>query len=468
MDESVWLDTDVLIVGAGGTGLTAAAAVASHAPGLRITLLERDLGRPCNSAIASNFIPAAGTRFQRAAGIDDTPELLLADILKKNGGHVDLNLARAICLSSADTLHWLVDVVGLELELAPELTWLGHSVVRMHAHPERGGPPVLAGLRRFVEGCDRVEILDQTVCTGLTGDALSGITGASARRAGQTLQIRASRVVLACGGFGARPELVAAHIPEMASAPHIGSAKDLGDALDWGQALGAAFALMGSYQGRDCIFADGTRVTPPVLNQGGIAVNAAGERFVNELQDYSSLARVYRSQPGQVAYFIWDQHIQDQVAGVLVMRQAMERGGIVRAPGAAALAQTLGLPAAALAASLQQWAEQPRGSSDAFGRIPPERALAPPYFAARITGAVAHTQGGLVVDADGRVLQTDGRPIAALHAGGNAIAGVSGHSCTGYLSGNGLLVAYTSGYLIGRAIARELAASGASPAAVRT
>ena len=460
MNDPVWLDTDVVIVGAGGTGLTAAAAIATHTPYLRVTLIERDLSIACNSAIASNFIPAAGTRFQRAAGIDDTPDLLLTDILTKNKGNVDLRLARAICESSAETLHWLVDKVGVELELAPELTWLGHSVIRMHAHPQRGGPPVLASLRRFVEGCARVQILDQTICTGLTGDAIAGITGVSAKRAAQTLQVKASCVVLACGGFGARPELIARHIPEMASAPHIGSANDLGDALDWGQQLGASLAQLSSYQGRDCIFADGTRVTPPVLNQGGIAVNANGVRFVDELQDYSSLARVYRQQPGQVAYFIWDQHIQDQVCNVLVMRQAMERGGIVRAADAIAMAQTLGLPEAAFEATLQQWITQPPNSLDAFGRSAPAKPLKPPYYAARITGAVAHTQGGLVVDAAGRVLLPNGLSIAGLFAGGNAIAGVSGDSCTGYLSGNGLLVAYTSGYLIGKAIASELSSNG--------
>ena len=177
-------------------------------------------------------------------------------------------------------------------------------------------------------------------------------------------------------------------------------------------------------------------------------------------RDYSSLARVYRQQQGQVAYFIWDQHIQNQVSSVLVMRQAMERGGIVQAADTAALAQSFGIPEAALEATLQQWAKQSRGSPDVFGRMPPEKPLTPPYFAARITGAVAHTQGGLVVDAACRVMLPNGQNISGLYAGGNAIAGVSGDTCTGYLSGNGLLVAYTSGYLIGRTIASELSSRG--------
>jgi fumarate reductase flavoprotein subunit len=458
MAAATRMHCDVLIVGAGGTGLTTAAALASWAPGLRVLLLDRDLATPCNTAIASNFIPAAGTRFQRAAGIEDSPDLLLEDILRKNGGSVDLTLARAICEASAVTLHWLVDIVGVELEFAPELTWLGHSLPRMHAHPERGGPPVLESLRRFVIGCPGVEVLDRTVGVDLIGDAVSGVRGARARRGDQELDIRASRVVLACGGFGARADRVAAYIPEMAGAPHIGSSKDLGDALDWGEALGAAFARLGAYQGRDCIFADGTRVTPPVLNQGGIAVNATGRRFVNELEDYSRLARVYRRQPGGVAFFIWDQRIQDQVAGVLVMRQAMARGGIERAADAVALARVFGLPASEIEQTLADWAALPAGQSDQFGRSAPAQGLRAPYYAARITGAVAHTQGGLVVDACGRVLRPDGQVIGGLHAGGNAIAGLSGGDCTGYLSGNGLLVAYASGYLIGRTIAADLRA----------
>ena len=78
-------------------------------------------------------------------------------------------------------------------------------------------------------------------------------------------------------------------------------------------------------------------------------------------------------------------------------------------------------------------------------------------FAARITGAIAHTQGGLAVDTSCRVLREDETPISGLYAGGNTIAGLSGDDPAGYLSGNGLLVAYSSGLIIGRDVARSIA-----------
>ena len=450
------LRTDLIVVGGGGAGLTAAATAAVLSPGLSISLLEADGGAVCNTAIASNFIPAAGTRFQRAAGIVDTAEALAADILKKNGSRGDPALTRWICEASADALHWLVDALGVELELAPELTWLGHSAVRMHAHPTRGGPAVLAALRRRLGELEQVRVFDPARATGLIVSAEGAVTGVNAVVAGQTLRFEAPAVVLACGGFGANPVQVARHIPEMADAPHIGAATEQGDAIDWCEPLGARLARMGAYQGRDCISADGTRVTPPVLSQGGIAIDRTGRRFVNELNDYSALARVYRQQPGGYAFFVWDQRIQDMVSNVFVMQQAEARGGIVRADSLDELARSLNLTPQALAETLAERNAPAPGSLDAFGRPTPEHPLKPPYYAARITGAIAHTQGGLVIDDCCRVVRNQGSFISGLYAVGNAIAGLSGDSCTGYLSGNGLLVAYTTGYVVGRHLAGSL------------
>ncbi|MFT5174652.1 MAG: fumarate reductase flavoprotein subunit, partial [Gammaproteobacteria bacterium] len=188
----------------------------------------------------------------------------------------------------------------------------------------------------------------------------------------------------------------------------------------------------------------------------GIAVNSTGKRFVNERQDYSALASIYRQQPGQVGFFIWDQRIQHMVEDVFVMQQAMARGGIVRADSTAEVAAAYGLPAVVLSRTLARYNTGVQRGEDEFGRIGLTQPLCAPFYAAKITGAIAHTQGGLVVDAQCRVLRADGSAIPNLYAGGNTMAGLSGDGAAGYLSGNGLMVAYTSGYLIGQHVVASL------------
>jgi fumarate reductase flavoprotein subunit len=295
--------------------------------------VEQDFDEPCNSAIASNFIPAAGTRFQRAAGIEDNAQCFTADIMNKNGGRSDAAIALSLCEHSVDAGHWLVEAAHCGFAVGAGVD-LARPQRDSHARPSQPRrPPVLASLRDFAASCAQIQLLDHTIVTGLIQSDDGAIVGISAAQGDKALHIRAHTVVLTTGGYNANPELPASHIPDMAQAPNIGAKTDRGDGIIWGQAVGAACALMSGYQGRDCISADGTRVTPPVLNEGGIAVNKTGKRFVNEHQDYSALASVYRQQPEQVAFFIWDQRIQAMVEDVFVMQQAMQRGGILRASG---------------------------------------------------------------------------------------------------------------------------------------
>ncbi len=449
------IETDLVIVGGGGAGLTAAGTAAMLDGALSVVLLEKNLDEPCNTAIASNFIPAAGTRFQRAAGVEDSAETLVQDIMAKNAGKGDAAVIAEICRLAPEAIHWLVDAFGVDIEYAPELTWVGHTSRRLHAHPTRSGPPIVARLREHVEQLNNVRILDHTTATGLVTEN-GAVVGVTAERDKQPLRIAARRVALTTGGFSANREMLARHIPEMADAPNIGSKADTGDGIRWGQAAGATLSLMSGYQGRDCIFEDGTRVTPPVLNEGGIAVNASGRRFVNERHDYSALARIYRAQPGGVAYFIWDARIQGMVENVFIMQQAMERGGIVRGDTVEQIASAYQLPEKTLQDTIARYNEGVRRGVDEFGRQALTQPLEPPWFAARITGAIAHTQGGLSVDTACRVLRKDRTPVVGLYAGGNTMAGLSGDEPGGYLSGNGLLVAYVSGLIIGRHAARSI------------
>lgn len=454
MDSNI--KADLVVVGGGGAGLMAAGTAAMANEKLKIVLLERNPEEPCNTEIASNFIPAAGTRYQREAGVDDSIDVFAADVMAKNGGKGDPDLTHALCRHAAEAVHQLADAFNVDIEFAPELTWVGHSNRRLHAHPSRGGPPIVAQLRKHIDAQANVTVLNHTRATGLIldGDRVVGVT---AERAGEPFRLEAACVALTTGGFSANRDMLAEFIPEMAEAPNIGSKCDNGDGIRWGQAAGAALSLMSGYQSRDCIFEDGTRVTPPVLNEGGIAINRTGRRFVNEREDYSALARVYRAQPGGVAYFIWDGRIQRMVENVLVMRQAMERGGIVSGPSLATIAEAFDLPGPVVEETVDRYNTGVRQNADAFGRQELTVPLEAPWYAARITGAIAHTQGGLAVDTRCRVLREDRTPIPGLYAGGNTIAGLSGDDPAGYLSGNGLLVAYSSGRIIGRQVAKTFA-----------
>ena len=444
------IDTDVAVVGGGGAGLMAAATAAGFRGGIDVVLLECDSSERCNSLISSSFIPAAGSRLQRAAGITDSPEEMAADILRKNGHRSDPKVTLEFCRRSAGTIHWLVDGLGVDLEFAPEVAWLGHSHPRMHSHPTRSGTPIIGKMREHLASLANATVLDETSGTGLIPDGAGAVIGVTARRRGAELRISARTVVLATGGFNANREMLARHIPSMADALNIGARTSRGDGIAWGMEAGAAVDCMSGYQGRDCIFEDGTRLTPGVINEGGIAINATGRRFVNEERDYSELAAVYRAQPGGFAVFVWDDRIQGMTGHMQIMKEAAARGGIVKCDRAAGIADRFALPAGALEETLEAYNAGVRAGRDEHDRRNLTQALRPPFHAARITGAMAHTQGGLRVDTACRVLRPDGRPVPNLYAGGNTMAGLSGDTAGGYTSGNGLLVAYTSGMIIGR------------------
>ena len=450
-------ETGVVVVGGGGAGLMAAATAAAIGDGVEVMLLERDSSLPSNSLISSSFIPAAGSRLQRAAGIADSPEEMAADILRKNGHRSDPDVTLALCRRSAETIHWFVDGIGVDLEFAPEVTWMGHSHPRMHSHPTRSGAPIIERMREFFVSLPNATFLDQTSGTGLIRNREGAITGVTARCHGAELRVAAKRVVLATGGFNANREMLARYIPEMADAPNIGAHSNRGEGILWGMDAGAAVDHMSGYQGRDCIFDDGTRLTPGVINEGGIAVNATGRRFVNEERDYSQLASVYRAQPGGFAVFIWDRRIQRMTENMHVMKESMRKGGIARCGRVAEIAERFSLPANALAETVDGYNAGVRAGRDAFGRSSLAEPLEPPFYASHITGAMAHTQGGLRVDTACRVLRRDGRPVPNLHAGGNTMAGLSGDTAGGYTSGNGLLVAYTTGMIIGKGVVASLA-----------
>jgi fumarate reductase flavoprotein subunit len=253
--------------------------------------------------------------------------------------------------------------------------------------------------------------------------------------------------------------MVAKYIPEIVGATFFGHPGNKGDAIRWGLALGAAVRDIHAYQGHGGLAAGrGIPILWPVIVEGGFQVNVHGERFSDESLGYSEQAVNVVAQPGHVAWDIYDERLHRLMLEFDDYRDAVEARAIVSAPTVAELARQTGIDAAGLARTVTAVDAQVRaGAVDAWGRRFADRPpLAPPYYAVKVTGALFHTQGGLAVDSQGRVLREDGSALPNLYAGGGAARGVSGPSCWGYIAGNGLLTATTFGRLAGNAAARQV------------
>lgn len=447
----------VVVVGAGGCGLVA--ALAASRGGGRVLVLEKGKETGGNTALSTGLIPAAGTRFQRAAGIlDDTPGLMAGDIFRKNGHRSDPALTVRLCELSAGLVEWLVDDIGCELVCHTDFLYPGQSRFRMHGPPQGYGAELVRQLTNAVRSDPSIELRLETPVGGLVldGDRVAGVkTGEHA--------IEAGAVILALDGFGSNPEMVREHLgTEVADAPYFGSPNNTGDGIRWGIAAGAATEHLDAYQGHGSVAVpDGPLVTWGLVVGGAILVNRHGRRFGDESRGYSEFAREVLSQPGGEAWEIFDRRIYDASRGTR-FEEAISAGRVVRGETLEDLAAALGLPASCLAETVAAVNRVANGEdTDRFGRASFGAGISePPFYGIHVRGALFHTQGGLKVDTDARVLRPDGRPIPGLYAGGGTAAGISGSGAEGYLAGNGLLAALGLGKIAGEAARRERQAPG--------
>ncbi|KCZ89524.1 fumarate reductase flavoprotein subunit [Hyphomonas johnsonii MHS-2] len=448
----------VVVIGAGACGLCA--ALAAHDSGADVLVLEQDKTPLGTTAMSTGLIPAAGTPEQRDAGIEDSPEIFARDILAKHGGQTDASVVDVLAATSAETIRWLRDSHALPLSLVEGFTYPGHSHRRMYGTPNRSGTELMAGLQRAVVEAG-IDILTQAKVISLICDATRTVRGVRIMRPGGTIEeIGCDALVLASSGFAGSREMVAHFIPAMATAVIHSHPGNQGDAIKWGEALGASLADMGAYQGHGGLAVDhGVPILWPLIMEGGIQVNRLGRRFSDESKGYSEQAETILSQPDGVAWSIFDQTLYDMMLQFTDFSDAVSAGAIKSAGTPEQLAEVLGLPAGALVATLLEDQDLKSGRlEDEFGRdFRGRHVLRAPYYAAKVTGALFHTQGGLCVDSDARVLDTTGCPFPNLFAGGGAARGISGGGSSGYIAGNGLLTATSLGKIAGRAAARHVA-----------
>ena len=454
----------VVIVGGGGTGLTAALAVRDA--GIDALVVERDSQPMGTTAMSTGLIPAAGSRIQRAKGIEDSPAQFAADIEAKTKGQVDKHLVAHLALQSARTVDWLAEEHTIDLSLVEGFTYPGHSALRMHGMPTRSGSELMGALASACEDAGVDILTESRVDTLYVNSEDRVIAIAAVRPDGARDVIGCGALILACCGFGGNSDMVSQLIPELEHATFHGHPGNKGEAIAWGRELDARMADLSAYQGHAGLAAGyGIPNLWPLIAEGGIQVNRAGQRVANEASGYSEQAVEVLRQEGHVAWSVYDAARHEIMTQFDDYHQAMSAGWLGTADTLAELAEKTGIDADGLEASV---AETHRlietEERDAFGRSFVGKApLTAPFYAVKVTGALFHTQGGLEVDEHARVLRASGKPFPNLYAGGGAARGISGPGADGYLAGNGLMTATTLGRLAGEHAAR-IAVKASEPA----
>lgn len=457
-------EVPVAIVGAGACGLTAAIFLA--AAGIEAVLLERDALAQGSTALSSGFIPAAGTRVQREAGVlGDDAARFAADIQAKAKGRAAPHLVAAYTEAIAPTLDALQERHGLAFELLGGFVYPGHAVRRMHALRERTGAALVAALEAAATRAGATIVTEALVrelwCeassepAAVAGSAPLRIVGVGFERPdGRIEHLACTTLLLACNGFGGNAAMVRELLRPMRDAVFAGHAGNDGSAIAWGRQLGAALADLGGCQGHGSwAVPQGALITWALMTEGGIQVNARGERFHDETAGYSEASVEVLAQPGGIAWNVFDDRLLALGRTFPDFVTAEAAGAVRHAADAAALAAVIGCDAATLARALDAAA-------------PPPARLTPPWHAIKVTGALFHTQGGLDIDAQCRVLHAaSGRAFPNLLAAGGAARGVSGDAVWGYLSGNGLLSAVAGGFIAARTIAADRMAAPTAAAA---
>ena len=457
--SAVALDCDVVIVGAGGAGLTA--AVRATQEGMHVLVLEKMPFVGGNSLKASGGMNCAGTKFQEAAGITDSGvQEFIEDTM--NGGHQlnDLALVTTMAENSAEAVEWL-ESIGAPL---PKVAATGGTTHKYLHSPEDGSPVGAYLVAKLSEEAEKqgIEIMLNTTATEILM-ADGAAVGVKAEDAEHEYTINAGAVILATGGFGSNFELMCSFNPSLANAVTTNHPGATGDGILMAQAVGAATVDMEQIQLHPTVYqATSMLVSEKMRSLGAILVNQEGKRFTNDLATRDAVSAAELEQTGGYAYIIFDQNLVDNNKSA---KEYIEKGMAVQGDTYEALAEAMGVDTAAFVETMDTWNAAVAAGEDAeFGRnngMDADLSTAP-FYAIQIAPGIHHTMGGIKINTATEVIDTEGNVIPGLFAAGETTGGVHGGNRIG---GNAVCDFVVFGRIAGANAAQYAAAEALEPAA---
>ena len=465
------IDTDIVIVGAGGAGMTAAITAAEA--GKDVVILESQAMVGGNSVRATGGMNAAETpaqdenEFTESAGVEktletaasewadnetitalantvaeqwaayqanpegyfDSVELMELDTLIGGHGINDPALVETLCSNSADAVAWLGEQ-GIELSSVGAAG--GASVKRIHRPVDDQGLVISVGsymIPRLQSKCEElgVEILLNTTANKILTDADGAAVGIEATdKNGAAVTVNAKAVILATGGFGANLDMVTEYRPELEGFMTTNAAGAQGQGIDMAVAIGAGTVDMDQIQIHPTVEANtAALITEGLRGDGAILVNAEGNRFTDEVGTRDVVSAAEIAQTGSYSWLVIDQAMADASS---VIQGYIKNGYTVTGETYEELAEAMGVDAAAFAATMDKWnAAVAAGVDEEFGRTSFANPLdTAPYYAIKVTAGIHHTMGGLTINPQTQVLAGDGTVIDGLYAAGEVTGGVHG------------------------------------------
>ncbi|WP_026477761.1 FAD-dependent oxidoreductase [Alkaliphilus transvaalensis] len=418
VNESKDVTTDVLVIGGGGAGLVSAITAAES--GANVILVEKMPAVGGNTIISATGMTASDTRLHEEAGIPFTVQDHIDRTMKEGKDLPNLELVTVLAENSNAGLEWL-ESLGLEYKLNEKEPWW---IVPVEGHY---GSLMVDAYRKEAAKHSNLEIRVNTAAEELVVED-GKVVGAVVKGKEGQYTIKANAVILATGGLGNAPEVIAEYNSKYAGGTGtMSTAGPTGDGLKMATAIGAAVVDMEHHMMRP-LATPGYWIRETVVGEegiGGILVNKAAERFTSETQHRWDLVPEVAAQEGGVTYVIFDADVAATNNGAAAIRNAR----MVEADTIEELATKLGLDPAALETTVDAY----NNGEDEFGRTSMGKVTTAPFYGVQAEVSSHFTMGGLAFNKDAQILDTNGNAIQGLYGVGEVLGGLYG---AGRVAGN--------------------------------